>query len=210
MADSVLVKIIDLTPPSPPPPFQVSFANTVIIFTSNLGADVLLEHGASPAAREGVMAAVRAHFRPEFLNRLDDTIVFDPLSETMLRAVARMQAADLADRLKTRGVLLSLTDAALDHCVAQSYDHAFGARPLRRWMAQRSVTALSRMLVGGDLGAGDAGEVGAAAGGGGLTYRVTRGAYAAGAAGGGAADGGGKRARLEGAGSEALSDVSME
>ena len=156
------------------------------------------------------MAAVRAHFRPEFLNRLDDTIVFDPLSEAMLRDVARMQAGELEARLKTRGVLLSFTDAALDHAVAQSYDRVFGARPLRRWMEQTIITALSRMLVAGDLCEGDACEVGA--GGGGLTYRVDRGAYADGAAAAAvaAAGGSGKRARLANAGSEALSDVSMD
>ena len=152
----------------------VNFANTVIIFTSNLGSNILLEHGTTPASKEMVMDVVKRHFRPEFLNRLDDIVVFDPLSQGMLRDVARMQGADLAVRLRGRGVGLAFTDAALDYAVAQSYDHAFGARPLRRWLEQTVVTALSRMLIADELAEGDACEVGADAGG--LTYRVTKGA----------------------------------
>jgi ATP-dependent Clp protease ATP-binding subunit ClpB len=183
----------------------VSFANTVLIFTSNLGAHALLEHGATPAARDAVMAAVRAHFRPEFINRLDDMIIFDPLSQSMLRGIARMQGADLADRLKARGVLLSFTDAALDFAVAQSFDHAFGARPLRRWMEQRVITELSKLLIEGSLAEGDACVVDAS--GDGLRYDVKRGAYTAGVGAAAAyAESRDKRARLEAAGSEALSD----
>ena len=187
----------------------VSFANTIMIFTSNLGAHALLEHGSTPAAHDAVLAAVRAHFRPEFQNRLDEIIVFDPLSETMLRDIARIQGADLADRLKSHGVLLTFTDAALDFAVAQSFDHAFGARPLRRWMEQRIITELSRLLVAGSLAEGDGCVVGAA--GGELIYKIQRGAYQAGVGVAAAfAANRDKRARLEAAGSEALSDVDEE
>lgn len=74
----------------------MSFANTVIIMTSNLGSDILLEHGGTPAAKEMVMEVVKKHFRPEFINRLDDTVVFDPLSEKQLMHVARLQVCVLA------------------------------------------------------------------------------------------------------------------
>lgn len=73
----------------------VSFANTVIIMTSNLGSHLLLEHGSTPAAKEMVLEVVKKHFRPEFLNRLDDLVVFDPLSTNMLRQVARLQVRSL-------------------------------------------------------------------------------------------------------------------
>jgi ATP-dependent Clp protease ATP-binding subunit ClpA len=69
----------------------VSFANTVIIMTSNLGSDLLLEHGNTPLAKELVMGVVKQHFRPEFLNRLDDVVMFEPLGHEQLRAIARMQ-----------------------------------------------------------------------------------------------------------------------
>ena len=188
----------------------VSFANTIMIFTSNLGANALLEHGNTPAAHDAVMSAVRSFFRPEFLNRLDSTVVFSALTETMLRDIARIQGADLADRLKSRGVLLNFTDAALDFAVAQSFDHAFGARPLRRWMEQRIITELSRLLVAGSLAEGDECVVGAA--GGELTYKIQRGAYQAGVGAAAAfVANRDKRARLEAAGSEALeSDVDEE
>lgn len=129
----------------------VDFRNTVIIMTSNLGADHLLS-GLSgkctmEAARERVMKAVRAHFRPELLNRLDEIVVFDPLSHDQLRKVARLQMKDVAARLADRGIALAVTDAALDCVLAESYDPVYGARPIRRWLERKVVTQLSRMLV---------------------------------------------------------------
>jgi ATP-dependent Clp protease ATP-binding subunit ClpB len=152
----------------------VSVANAMLLFTSNVGAHILLEKGATPAAEAEVERLVKQTWRPEFLNRLDDIIFFHPLSEADLRAVARLSGAELAGRLAGRGVGLAFTDAALDHAVAQSYNPAFGARPLRRWLEQRVITELSRMLVAGEVAEGDAVEVGA--GSAGLTYNVKKGA----------------------------------
>lgn len=104
----------------------VDFRNTVIIMTSNLGAEHLLS-GLSgkctmQAARDRVMQEVRRHFRPELLNRLDEVVVFDPLSHDQLRKVARLQMKDVASRLAERGIALAVTDAALDYILAESYD----------------------------------------------------------------------------------------
>ncbi|KAI3436547.1 hypothetical protein D9Q98_005963 [Chlorella vulgaris] len=130
----------------------VSFANTLIIMTSNLGASLLLEQGdAAAQAKAQVMDLVRSHFRPEFLNRLDEIVLFDPLAPAQLREVARLQTAELNQRLKDRSITLELTDAALDYAVAESYDHMYGARPLRRWLEHAIITPLSRMIISGQL-----------------------------------------------------------
>ncbi|KAH0463974.1 hypothetical protein IEQ34_006760 [Dendrobium chrysotoxum] len=129
----------------------VDFSNTVIIMTSNLGAEHLLAgmlgNSSMKIARERVMEEVRRHFRPELLNRLDEIVVFDPLSHDQLRKVARLQMKDVAVRLAERGIALGVTDAALDVVLSESYDPIFGARPIRRWLEKRVVTELSRMLI---------------------------------------------------------------
>ena len=104
----------------------VDFRNSVIIMTSNLGAEHLLSgltgKVSMQVARECVMQEVRRHFRPELLNRLDEIVVFDPLSHEQLRKVARLQMKEVAVRLAERGVALAVTDAALDYILAESYD----------------------------------------------------------------------------------------
>lgn len=129
----------------------VSFSNTLIILTSNLGSSILLEQGATDAARAAVLQTVHGHFRPEFLNRLDELVIFEPLQPAQLRDVARLQAVEIAERLKDRNITLKLTDAALDLAVKEAYDPHFGARPLRRWLEHTIVTQLSRMIIAGDL-----------------------------------------------------------
>ncbi|PSC72780.1 chaperone 1 [Micractinium conductrix] len=151
----------------------VSFANTVVIMTSNLGANILLERGNNEEAKALVMEVVRRHFRPEFLNRIDEIVQFDPLSLAQLREVARLQTVELNQRLKDRSITMQLTDAALDYAVAQSYDHNYGARPLRRWLEHSIVTPLSRMIIAGDLPDDSRVTVDAPAGGaGGLAFGV--------------------------------------
>ncbi|CAK9147976.1 unnamed protein product [Ilex paraguariensis] len=87
-----------------------------------------------------VMQEVRKHFKPELLNRLDDIVIFDPLSHEQLRQVARLRLKDIARRLAKRGIALAVV-------LAQSYDPVFGARPIRRWLEKKVVTELSKMLV---------------------------------------------------------------
>ncbi|VAH79254.1 unnamed protein product [Triticum turgidum subsp. durum] len=128
----------------------VDFRNTVIIMTSNLGAEHLLAGmvgNSMKVARDLVMQEVRRHFRPELLNRLDEIVIFDPLSHEQLRKVARLQMKDVAVRLAERGVALAVTDAALDVILSLSYDPVYGARPIRRWIEKRIVTELSKMLI---------------------------------------------------------------
>lgn len=133
----------------------VSFNNTVVILTSNLGAEHLLAGMAGKqsmeTAKEKVMLEVRRHFRPELLNRLDEIVVFRPLSLDQLRKVARLQMKDIALRLADRGVVLAVTDAALDLVLEEAYDPIYGARPLRRWLERRVVTQLSRMLINDEI-----------------------------------------------------------
>nr|GLL18490.1 chaperone protein ClpB1 [Ipomoea trifida] len=129
----------------------VDFTNTVIIMTSNLGAEYLLRglmgKCSMESAREKVMQEVRKHFKPELLNRLDEIVVFDPLSHEQLRKVCRLQLKDVAVRLAERGIALGVSEAALDVILAQSYDPVYGARPIRRWLEKKVVTELSKMLV---------------------------------------------------------------
>jgi ATP-dependent Clp protease ATP-binding subunit ClpB len=104
----------------------VDFRNTVIIMTSNLGAEHLISglsgNCTMQVARDRVMLEVKKHFRPELLNRLDEVVVFDPLSHEQLMKVARLQMKDVASRLAERGIALAVTDPALDYILAESYD----------------------------------------------------------------------------------------
>ena len=145
----------------------VSFANTVIIMTSNLGSEVLLENGmntltGSPPTSPGgpfsqdalcqkVMPMVRAYFRPELLNRLDEIVLFESLRPTDLQNVARIKAQEMASRLAGRSIGLRMTDAALNEAVHKSWEPQYGARPLRRWLEHNIITDLSRMLISGEL-----------------------------------------------------------
>jgi ATP-dependent Clp protease ATP-binding subunit ClpB len=136
----------------------VSFANTVIILTSNLGSDILIESVAGVfnaekfrTAKEMVLRLVHQHFRPEFLNRLDETVIFHPLTTQQLREVARLQANELNARLAQRNIVMEVNDRALSFIAEQAFDVKFGARPLRRWMEHHIMTHLSRMVVAGQL-----------------------------------------------------------
>lgn len=156
----------------------VDFRNTVIIMTSNLGAEHLLTGltGKTPmhVARDRVLKEVRKHFRPELLNRLDEIVVFDPLSHEELRKVARLQMKDVALRLAERGIALAVTDSALDYILAESYDPVYGARPIRRWLERKVVTELSRMLVREEIDENTTVYINAAPGGQDLVYRVEK------------------------------------
>ncbi|XP_038987617.1 chaperone protein ClpB1 [Phoenix dactylifera] len=156
----------------------VDFTNTVIIMTSNLGAEHLLAgmvgQSSMQIARERVMLEVRRYFRPELLNRLDEIVIFDPLSHKQLRKVARLQMKDVAVRLAERGIALAVSDAALDVVLAESYDPVFGARPIRRWLEKRVVTQLSKMLIQEEIDENSTVYIDAAVGKKELTYRVEK------------------------------------
>jgi len=135
----------------------VDFKNTVLILTSNLGSEALLtgidsEGRISQACKEKVMAAVNRYFKPEFLNRLDDIAMFQPLTQDNLRTIARMQIEKVAERMKKQAhVNLVAKDSAIDYILRESYNPSFGARPVRRYVEGKVVTQLSRILVSGSI-----------------------------------------------------------
>jgi len=137
----------------------VDFSNTVIIMTSNLGSQFLLE-GNVEEARDKVMATVRAHFRPEFLNRLDDIILFSSLSQEDLFSVARLQFSGLSRLLNEKEIVLRADDEALRVILAKAYNPAYGARPLRRYIEKVVGTTISKLIIAGTLTEGMVLEIG--------------------------------------------------
>ncbi|MFC7706460.1 ATP-dependent chaperone ClpB [Plastorhodobacter daqingensis] len=132
----------------------VDFKQTLIVLTSNLGAQALsqLPDGADPApARRAVMEAVRGHFRPEFLNRLDETIIFDRLTRENMTGIVEIQLARLARRLEARKITLELDEAARKWLADEGYDPVFGARPLKRVIQRALQDPLAEMLLAGDI-----------------------------------------------------------
>ncbi len=135
----------------------VDFKQTLIILTSNLGAQALsqLPEGADAAqAKRDVMDAVRAHFRPEFLNRLDETIIFDRLARKDMDGIVDIQMARLLKRLAARKITLELDDGARTWLADEGYDPVFGARPLKRVIQRALQNPLAEMLLAGDIGDG--------------------------------------------------------
>ncbi|WP_223424154.1 ATP-dependent chaperone ClpB [Tateyamaria pelophila] len=142
------------------------FKQTLIILTSNLGAQALsqLPDGADPSqARRDVMDAVRAHFRPEFLNRLDETIIFDRLAREDMDGIVDIQLGLLLKRLAARKIGLELDEGARQWLANEGYDPVFGARPLKRVIQNSLQNALAEMLLAGDVRDGDTIEVTAGA-----------------------------------------------
>lgn len=136
----------------------VDCSNAVFVMTSNMGQAPLLEaarRGSGlAAAKEQCLATIRRSLRPELLNRVDDIVVFNPLSGPVLRGVARLQLEDVQGRLREQELELRISDAALDHALAEAYDPELGARPLRRWLERHVVGALSQKIVAGELSPG--------------------------------------------------------
>jgi ATP-dependent Clp protease ATP-binding subunit ClpB len=134
----------------------VDFRNTILILTSNLGsADIADVSLSEDAKRDKVMAVVRATFKPEFLNRLDDIILFDPLSTDDLAKIVDLQVAALAKRLAERRLTLTVTPAAREWLALTGYDPVFGARPLRRLVQSAIGDQLARALLAGEITDGD-------------------------------------------------------
>jgi ATP-dependent Clp protease ATP-binding subunit ClpB len=138
----------------------VDFKNTIVIMTSNLGSHRILESAAIYGAgdeeeqaklRDAVMEEVRRHFRPEFLNRIDEVIVFHALNEAQLKQIVDIQLTRLRARLAERKITLELIDAAKTHLVRAGYDPAFGARPLKRVIQKEVETELAKLLLAGEI-----------------------------------------------------------
>ena len=136
----------------------VDFRNTVVVMTSNLGSQMIQELAAQnnyPLMKSMVMAQVADHFRPEFINRIDEVVVFHPLGREQIRAIADIQIGYLRKRLADRQMGLELTEAALDRLGEAGFDPVYGARPLKRAIQQELENPLARRILAGEFGPGD-------------------------------------------------------
>jgi ATP-dependent Clp protease ATP-binding subunit ClpB len=137
----------------------VDFKNTVIILTSNIGSQHLLEGISksgeiSEGARNSVMRDLRGHFRPEFLNRIDEIVLFKPLSLSEITSIVDLLLADVTKRLSERGVTIEVSPAAKEHIAQAGYDPVYGARPLKRYIQRELETRVGRALIADELQAG--------------------------------------------------------
>ena len=134
----------------------VDFRNTILVLTSNLGSQFLVSPEMSDDdKRDAVMGAVRAAFKPEFLNRLDEILIFDPLTKDELTHIVDLQIAAMASRLKSRRISLDVTDGAKAWLAETGYDPAYGARPLRRLVQKEIGDQLAKLLISGQIDDGD-------------------------------------------------------
>ncbi len=135
----------------------VNFKNTVIIMTSNLGSHVIQEMAGDDydTIKSAVMASVNSHFRPEFINRIDEIVVFHSLDQAQMAGIAEIQLDRLRARLKERELELVVSDDAMTHLVEIGYDPVFGARPLKRAIQQEIENPLAQLLLSGEFVAGD-------------------------------------------------------
>jgi ATP-dependent Clp protease ATP-binding subunit ClpB len=153
----------------------VDFRNAILVLTSNLGSQFLVDPLLSEAAKhESVMAAVRAAFKPEFLNRLDDIVIFDPLSTEDLAHIVDLQVDLLARRLDDRRLVLQVSDAAREWLAMTGYDPAYGARPLRRLVQTQIGDRLARAILAGEVRDGDKVRIDLAAAADALTLNASR------------------------------------
>ncbi|MEG0721093.1 MAG: AAA family ATPase, partial [Lachnospiraceae bacterium] len=138
----------------------VDFKNTILIMTSNIGSSYLLEGihesgGITQQNEEMVMNELQAQFRPEFLNRLDEIIMFQPLTKENINAIIDLLISDTNQRLTEKELQIELTDAAKEYVVEGGYDPLYGARPLKRYMQKHVETLAAKLILGGDVGEGD-------------------------------------------------------
>jgi len=137
----------------------VDFKNTIIIMTSNLGAQYMLD-GIEPSGQfkegvsEAVMNTLRASFKPEFLNRVDEIVLFKPLLRDQIASIVELMLTGLRARLAEHKITLALSDAAKAHIAETAYDPVFGARPLRRYLQTYLETPLAKAMIGGQVADG--------------------------------------------------------
>jgi ATP-dependent Clp protease ATP-binding subunit ClpB len=138
----------------------VDFKNTILIMTSNIGAQYLLEgideNGEiSETAQNQVMGELRAHFRPEFLNRLDETIMFKPLTKDNIGGIIALIVADINKRLADREISIEISDEAQRYIVENGYDPVYGARPLKRYIQKYVETLAAKLILSDQVRVGD-------------------------------------------------------
>jgi ATP-dependent Clp protease ATP-binding subunit ClpB len=132
----------------------VDFRNTVVVMTSNLGSDLIQEMAGEEnydAMKAAVMNVVGTHFRPEFINRVDETVVFHPLAQEQIRGIAEIQLRSLKDRLAERELALEVSDSFMDHLVQAGFDPVYGARPLKRAIQQELENPLAQRILAGEF-----------------------------------------------------------
>jgi ATP-dependent Clp protease ATP-binding subunit ClpB len=136
----------------------VDFTNTIIVMTSNIGSQLIQqisqEGGSEEETREAVRGALQSHFLPEFLNRVDETIIFHPLDRTQIRKIVGLQVQHLAKQLEAHEMRLDVTEAALDAIARDGYDPTYGARPLKRVIQQQIQNPLASEILKGRFGEG--------------------------------------------------------
>ncbi|OEH84946.1 ATP-dependent chaperone ClpB [Desulfuribacillus stibiiarsenatis] len=135
---------------------MVDFKNTVIIMTSNIGSGYLLDGidkdgMIEESARKSVMGELRGHFRPEFLNRVDEIVLFTPLQHSQIKEIVKLLVVDLQKRLQDRHITLELTDEAIEYIGKEGYDPIYGARPLKRYLQRNVESKIARLLISGDV-----------------------------------------------------------
>ncbi|MFL5767793.1 MAG: AAA family ATPase, partial [Actinomycetota bacterium] len=150
----------------------VDFRNAVVIMTSNLGSHLFAASDSPEDRRSKVMDEVYSHFRPEFVNRVDEIIVFQPLGREEIAQIVDIQLHQLQQRVAERKLTLDLTDAAREYVANKGYDPAFGARPLKRLIQKEIQDQLALKLLSGEIKDGDTVRIDAAEGG--LTFSVAR------------------------------------
>ncbi|XP_039787203.1 chaperone protein ClpB1-like [Panicum virgatum] len=133
----------------------VDFKNTIIIMTSNLGTEYLMEamtgEKSMEAARDLIIKQAEKHFKPEFLNRLSEIVIFEPLSQDKLRVVAIVQMQGIIARLAEKGINIIASEAVLDIVLSESHNPLYGARPIRKWLQKNVMTKLAEMLIKGEI-----------------------------------------------------------
>lgn len=133
----------------------VDFRNTVLVMTSNIGSQIIIDEASAEQREAQVREALRGHFRPEFLNRIDETVIFDRLGRDELRGIVALQLARVKERLAKQGVLLELSEPVVEFIGKQGYDPVYGARPLKRAIQKHLLDPLSLKLLEGVFGKGD-------------------------------------------------------
>jgi ATP-dependent Clp protease ATP-binding subunit ClpB len=135
----------------------VDFKNAVLIMTSNIGSQALIDTSLSEDEKQkAVMDTLRGHFRPEFLNRIDETILFKSLGQEQISGIVRVQLEQVQQRLKAKKIQLEINDDVVDYLAKKGFDPIYGARPLKRVIQTDLLNPLSKEIISGNFKAGDA------------------------------------------------------
>jgi ATP-dependent Clp protease ATP-binding subunit ClpB len=142
----------------------VNFKNTILIMTSNVGADIIQDYMSRinesnktqmmAECKEKVMAILKKSIRPEFLNRIDEIIMFQPLGKEEVKGILKLQINQIENTLKEKGIALDFTESALNYLANKGYDIAYGARPIKRLLQKEVVNTLAEKLISGEISSG--------------------------------------------------------